>query len=46
MWLAKSDILDKLNVFAYGEDDLISKLGAWGVRLVELVRPDKVDYPI
>ena len=46
IWLAKSDILDKLSAFAHGDDELLAKLDAWKVRLDELVRPDKVDYPI
>lgn len=46
IWLATTDILGKTSAFAYDEEELISKLAAWGVRLEQLVSPREVGYPI
>lgn len=45
-WIAEPDLQNKTSEFAYGDDDLLLKLEALGVRLEDLVLPYKSNYPI
>jgi hypothetical protein len=45
-WLAERDLKNKASIFAYGDDDLVVKLGRLGVRLEELELPANSSYPI
>jgi hypothetical protein len=44
--LGETDLINKRSVFAFGDDELIEKLGTLGISLELLEPPFKSDYPI
>jgi hypothetical protein len=45
-WIAEPDLKKAVDYFAYGEEDLASKLEEAGIQLDQLNNPSTVDYPI
>jgi hypothetical protein len=46
VWLCETDLRDKRDAIAIGDEDLRLKLAEYGVRLDQLLQHFKTDYPI